>query len=122
LGVACVHRRRTQRSSFVQAVAERLAPGGALLIADLVAPASEMSKRLAADAWDRSAQVQARTSDDTDQYSAFIRSGWNRYRHADPDDHPSELLHQLVWLKHAGFPKVDCAWLFAGHAVFGGFK
>jgi hypothetical protein len=27
-----------------------------------------------------------------------------------------------MWLKHAGFAGVDCLWLFAGHAVFGGFK
>jgi phosphoribosylglycinamide formyltransferase 1 len=33
-----------------------------------------------------------------------------------------QLLHHLVWLKHAGFPAVDCVWLRDGHAVFGGFK
>lgn len=37
-------------------------------------------------------------------------------------DHPSALFHHLVWLKHAGFPAVDCWWMFAGHAVFGGHK
>jgi tRNA (cmo5U34)-methyltransferase len=35
---------------------------------------------------------------------------------------PQQLLHHLVWLKHAGFPTVDCFWLRDGHAVFGGFK
>ena len=33
----------------------------------------------------------------------------------------SALLHQLVWLKHAGFGAVDCRWLVGGLAVFGGF-
>jgi len=33
----------------------------------------------------------------------------------------SALLHQLVWLKHAGFAAVDCFWLADGVAVFGGF-
>jgi phosphoribosylglycinamide formyltransferase-1 len=34
----------------------------------------------------------------------------------------SALLHQLVWLKHAGFGEVDCRWLVDGVAVFGGFR
>jgi len=37
-------------------------------------------------------------------------------------DHRSALFHHLVWLKHAGFAAVDCWWMFAGHAVFGGHK
>ena len=32
-----------------------------------------------------------------------------------------QLLHHLVWLKHAGFPIVDCFWLRERQAVFGGF-
>ena len=32
------------------------------------------------------------------------------------------LLHQLIWLKHAGFAVADCFWLFERHAVFAGFK
>ena len=40
----------------------------------------------------------------------------------DPADHPSALFHHLVWLKHAGFAVVDCFWMHAGHAVYGGFK
>ena len=35
---------------------------------------------------------------------------------------PQTLLHHLIWLKHAGFGGVDCFWMAAGHAVFGGFK
>jgi hypothetical protein len=34
---------------------------------------------------------------------------------------PQQLLHHLVWLKHAGFPIVDCFWLRERQAVFGGF-
>ena len=37
------------------------------------------------------------------------------------DGSSSPLLHQLMWLKHAGFAHVDCAWLVGGVAVFGGF-
>ena len=35
---------------------------------------------------------------------------------------PQQLLHHLIWLKHAGFPVVDCFWLRDRQAVFGGFK
>lgn len=34
---------------------------------------------------------------------------------------PQQLLHHLIWLKHAGFPVVDCFWLRDRHAVIGGF-
>jgi len=35
---------------------------------------------------------------------------------------PQQLLHHLIWLKHAGFPVVDCFWLRDRQAVFGGLK
>jgi hypothetical protein len=35
---------------------------------------------------------------------------------------PQQLLPHLIWLKHAGFPVVDCFWLRDRHAVFGGFR
>lgn len=119
----CLHHLTDAKKQFLfRAASERLAPGGALLIADLVAPSVDVTRRLAADTWDRSAQAQAHARDAQGQYATFVNSEWNHHRHPDPDDHPSELLHQLVWLKHAGFAKVDCVWLFAGHAVFGAFK
>ena len=34
---------------------------------------------------------------------------------------PQQLLPHLIWLKHAGFPIVDCFWLRDRQAVFGGF-
>ncbi|MGT2466614.1 hypothetical protein ACVOMV_18685 [Mesorhizobium atlanticum] len=37
-------------------------------------------------------------------------------------DKPSSLAEQLSWLSEAGFIAVDCAWLFAGHAIFSGLK
>ena len=52
----------------------------------------------------------------------FVAAKWNHCRFPDGGDHPAALLHHLVWLKHAGSPAVECFWLFAGHAVFGGFK
>jgi hypothetical protein len=35
---------------------------------------------------------------------------------------PSPLSEQLVWLREAGFASVDCFWLRAGHAVYGGYR
>ena len=35
---------------------------------------------------------------------------------------PSPLFDQLAWLSEAGFEPVDCFWLLAGHAVYGGYK
>jgi len=37
------------------------------------------------------------------------------------DGTSSQLFHQLMWMKHAGFGDVDCRWLQDGLAVFGGF-
>lgn len=37
-------------------------------------------------------------------------------------DQASALLHQLIWLRHAGFAAVECTWLVDRQAVFGGFK
>lgn len=37
-------------------------------------------------------------------------------------DQPSRLIDQLLRLRGAGFAEVDCFWLEAGHAIYGGFK
>jgi phospholipid N-methyltransferase len=35
---------------------------------------------------------------------------------------PGQLLHHLVWLKHAGFALVDCFWRNGARAIVGGLK
>jgi trans-aconitate methyltransferase len=35
---------------------------------------------------------------------------------------PGQLLHHLVWLRHAGFAVVDCFWRSDRLAIFGGLK
>ena len=52
----------------------------------------------------------------------FEAEHWNYYRYPDPVDHPSGLFEQLLWLREAGFAAVDCFWMYAGHAVYGGYK
>jgi len=101
----------------------RLEPGGALLMADLVAPASEAEREYAAEFWD--AEVKRQALEMTSSLLAFDRfegDQWNWYRYPDPGDRPSRLLDQLKWLEEVGFEGVSTFWLRAGHAVFGGFK
>jgi cyclopropane fatty-acyl-phospholipid synthase-like methyltransferase len=100
-----------------------LEPGGALLLADLVEPASEPSRRYAAQVWDEEvARRSQKTLGDLSAVERFQQEKWNLYRHPDPVDQPSGLLEQLRWLQEAGFQGVDVFWLLAGHAVYGGFK
>lgn len=101
----------------------RLEPGGALLMADVIAPASDAERAYAADLWD--AEVKRQAQEMTNSLLAFDQfdgDQWNWYRYPDPGDKPSKLLDQLKWLEEVGFGGVSVFWLRAGHAVFGGFK
>jgi tRNA (cmo5U34)-methyltransferase len=118
----CLHHLNDAKKQYLyKAVAERLSSQGALLVADVIEPMSSAAREIAADAWDRSARAQADATGRPDLYRKFVEAGWNHFRTPDAVDHPSALLHHLVWLKQAGFVAVECVWLFAGHAVFGGF-
>jgi tRNA (cmo5U34)-methyltransferase len=104
-------------------LAAALAPGGALVIADLIEPATPGARALAARAWD--AAVRRRSLELTGglaPYDEFGRQDWNLYATSEPDpvDHPSPLYDQLRWLSEAGLADVDVYWLQAGHAIFGG--
>jgi tRNA (cmo5U34)-methyltransferase len=35
---------------------------------------------------------------------------------------PYPVSEQLKWLEQAGFSMVDCFWLRAGHAIYGGYR
>lgn len=102
---------------------ERLASGGALLIADLVAPTSEAGRATMAAAWDAEVRRQsvALTGDER-AWQAFEATHWNIFTYPDPVDTPSPLPDQLQWLREAGFIGVDAWWVHAGHAVYGGYK
>ncbi len=113
------------KQSLYADMEQALAPGGALVIADLIAPAEELGKRLAAGAWDE--EVRRRSLDIDGNLAAFDRfreTGWNLFSDPDPGplDQPSPLLDQLLWLREAGLNAVDVYWMKAGHAVFGGKK
>jgi tRNA (cmo5U34)-methyltransferase len=102
-----------------------LEPGGVLVIADVIAPASRAGTELAAKAWDAAVRKRALEIDgNLDAVGYFERERWNMYRYPEPDDidKPSRLLEQLKWLEQAGFADVDVFWMQAGHALFGGQK
>jgi tRNA (cmo5U34)-methyltransferase len=98
-----------------------LDPGGALLVADLVLPASPAATALAADLWDETTRAQAETQAGG-AWERFVELRWNFFRHPDDVDQPSSLRDHLRWLEAAGFDGVDVFWAHAGHAVYGGFK
>lgn len=102
-----------------------LAPGGVLVIADLVQPATPAGQALAAKAWDEAVRRRAlEVAGDLVPYEVFRAERWNFYADPDPDpiDQPSPLIDQLRWLAEAGLTGVEVHWLKAGHAIFGGFR
>ncbi len=102
-----------------------LRPGGALILADLVAPKSDLGIAVAAAAWDDEARRRSLERDgNLTAFETFQADGWNFYRDSDPDpiDQPSPLFDQLRWLAEAGFEAVDVHWMKAGHAIYGGRK
>jgi tRNA (cmo5U34)-methyltransferase len=119
----CLHHLNDAKKQYLyKAVADRISESGALLIADLVAPQHPATRAVAADRWDAAARAQADALGAPQLLQRFHDERWNHFRYPDPADQPSALLHHLMWLRHAGFAAVDCLWLNAGHAVFGGFK
>jgi tRNA (cmo5U34)-methyltransferase len=101
------------------AIGTRLSSPGALLIADLVEPKRAEARALYAATYDQYARLESRGSEDL--YDRFIEAEWNYYRYPDETDTPSGLFEQLRWLEEAGFVDVDCFWLDAGHAIYGGY-
>ena len=119
----CLHHLNDAKKQYLyKAAADRTSARGALLMADLVEPMHAVARRVAADEVDASARAQAEARAEPEKYDRFLDARWNYFRYPDPIDTPSALLHHFVWLRHAGFAAVDCFWLYAGHAVFGGFK
>ena len=120
--LALHHLNDAKKQYLYKAAADRLSAAGALLIADILEPLHPAARALAADRWDALARAQAEELHAPELLQRFFDERWNHFRFPDPDDQPAALLHHVVWLRHAGFAAVDCVWLDAGHAVFGGFK
>jgi SAM-dependent methyltransferase len=111
-----------KRRLFEEA-ARRLSARGALLIADLVEPKRAEAREVFAAGWDLAAERQSQVEPGSaEALEEFKQTHWNIFRFPDPVDMPSPLFEQLNWLREAGFASVDCYWLRAGHAVYGGYR
>lgn len=108
-------------------IAQRLEPGGALLLADIMEPATPHVAELYAQQYDELVYQQSISlRGNPEGFEQFQRLHWNYFRYDYGDltsgDQPSTLSDQLRWLRAAGFGQIDCFWLRAGHAIYGGFK
>jgi SAM-dependent methyltransferase len=120
----CLHHLSAEEKQHLFAeVSHRLSERGVFLIADLVEPQRPEARSLFALTWDRIAKAQAIAQTGSQQlFERFVTEQWNYYHFPDPFDRPSPLFEQLTWLKNAGFAFVDCFWMQAGHAIYGGYK
>lgn len=114
---------RGKRKLF-EDVVTMLEAGGAFILADIVEPISPEAKLVFASQWDQAVRLRslAKTGN-LAAFEYFDEEEWNHYTAEEPDpfDQPSSLFDQLQWLKEAGFKRVDCFWMQAGHAIFGGY-
>jgi tRNA (cmo5U34)-methyltransferase len=106
---------------------KHLEPSGALLLADIVLPANQRVADFFAQQYDEIVREQSLARlDDLSGYEEFEKQEWNyfRYDYGKPNlrDQPSLLSEQLRWLQEVNFRQVDCYWMRAGHAIYGGYK
>ncbi len=116
-----------EKQQFFRDLFDHLEPGGALLMADIIEPANQQIADLFAKQYDEIVRKQSmQIRGDLSGFEQFQELNWNYFRYdylaEDTNDHPSCLSNQLLWLREAGFRVVDCFWMQAGHAVYGGFK
>jgi trans-aconitate methyltransferase len=111
------------KQALFKQIRARMDARAALLIADLVDPKRRAVRELFAATYDRAARDQSQEVAGSDAYYLdFLREEWNFFRFPDDEmDIPSPLFEQLNWLDAAGFDAVDCFWLQAGHAIYGGY-
>lgn len=101
----------------------RIEPGGALLIADIVAPRGEWERRCMARWYDAEVRAQSLAlTGSPATYQQFLDDQWNWFAHPDPMDMPSTVPEHLEWLAEAGFDGANVFWERAGHAVYGGYR
>jgi tRNA (cmo5U34)-methyltransferase len=123
----CIHHLPgEEKQQLYSDIAAHLEPTGALLVADIINPATQQIADLFAQQYDEIVRRQSLiVRGDLSGYEQFLQLKWNYFLHdygsADSTDYPSSLSDQLVWLREAGFSVVDCFWMQAGHAVYGGY-
>jgi len=128
LSSLCVHHLADAgKRQLFKDIAAQLEAGGALLLADVIEPATRQIADLFARQYDAIVRQQSLTiRGDLSGHEQFLQQQWNYFLHDyhDPEsyDQPSRLSDQLSWLNEAGFSIVDCFWMQAGHAIYGGYR
>jgi tRNA (cmo5U34)-methyltransferase len=118
--LAIHHLEGSKKLDLYRDIHRMLVPGGTFVMADLIEPASAVTRELAGNDWQRAVgEASAQLFGGDEAQRAFVQSDWNYYRLPGPDpvDKPSTITEHVDWLRAAGFADVDVAWLFAGHAV-----
>ncbi len=124
----CVHHLSAQgKQELFQDIAAHLEPNGALLLADIIEPATPRVAQLFALQYDEIVRQQSLAlRGNLSGYEQFQAMKWNYFTYDygtdQTYDQPSRLSDQLQWLSAAGFTHTDCYWLRAGHAVYGGYR
>jgi tRNA (cmo5U34)-methyltransferase len=126
----CVHHLTgAEKQTLFADMRARLETGGALLLADVIEPASRQVADLFARQYDDVVRLQSlQRLGDLSGHEEFQRAHWNYFLYDyglptdETIDHPSGLREQLAWMRDAGLIDVDCFWMQAGHAVYGGWK
>ena len=59
-----------------------------------------------------------------DPFERAVAGGWHPTwdTEAEAGEMPYRVFDQLKWLEEAGFSVVDCFWMRAGHAIYGGYN
>jgi trans-aconitate methyltransferase len=123
--LALHHLEAAPKQRLFRQLADRLEPGGALLIADIIAAPNDFARRSFDAQWTKLAQAQSVAATGSLQpYERALAEGWHPTWETDtePGELPYRVFEQLKWLDQAGFSAVDCFWMRAGHAVYGGYR
>lgn len=123
--IAIHHLDDEEKRGLFGKIVPRVETGGAFLIADIVAPASDLVLKSHREFWGRAAREQSLALTGSESlYQRAVSEGWGYYDDAEHDemDKPSRLYDQLKWLEEAGLGDVDCFWLRGGFAIYGGYK
>jgi tRNA (cmo5U34)-methyltransferase len=122
--LAIHHLKGTAKRDLFADLHGRLARGGALLIADLVEPASPAALRHMARAWDEDVERQStELSGKPDAWEFFRDDHWNIYTWPDLEmDFPSPLVDQIDWLRETGYTRIDIPWARAGHTLIAAYR
>jgi tRNA (cmo5U34)-methyltransferase len=98
-----------------------LAPGGVVVLFDVLQHPCALAGQLAAQHWDEYVRRRSVEATGTDRaWRTFVDDEWNMYAHPPLPgdiDQPSTLFEHLKWAEQAGFVDIDVHSLEAGHAL-----